>query len=125
MSAPVIPFPGGGTYTFSTFTVAPLFVDCIANPALPQCRQPITTGPYQGLTARTQNYLVTSEVTAPNQSRARVVQAVQAGLIGLFQFAVFYGEVLEIFPGQPMTLLGRVHSNQHLYLGSGYLDRQT
>jgi hypothetical protein len=118
-TAPVIPFPDGGTYTFSTFTVAALFVDCLTNPALQQCRQPVTTGPYQGLTASTQNYLVTSEVTAPNQSRVKVVQAVQAGLVGLFQFAVFYDQILEIFPGQPMTLVGRVHSNSAAYVGNG------
>jgi Tfp pilus assembly protein PilX len=121
-SKPVISVPGGGSYNFSTLTWAALFVDCLTTPTLPQCRQPITTGPYQGLIASTQNYLVTSEVTAPNQSRARVVQAVQAGLIGLFQFAVFYDQILEIFPGQPMTLLGRVHSNNNIYLGSGYLS---
>jgi hypothetical protein len=117
---PAIPVSGGGSYNFSTFTVAALFVDCLGNPALLQCRQPIVTGPYQGLIAATQNYLITSEVTAPNQtSRARVVQAVQAGLIGLFQFAVFYDQDLEIFPGQPMTLIGRVHSNRDAYVGNG------
>ena len=76
VNPPVITFP---SYAFSTFTVAPLFTDCLINPQQAAvCNQPITTGPYQGLIASTQNYLVTSEVTAPNQSRAKVVQAVQA-----------------------------------------------
>jgi hypothetical protein len=105
-------------YTFSTFTVQPLFVLSGTPTPISQI-QPVTTGPYQGLNAIAQNYLVTSEVTAPNQSRARIVQAVQAGLVGVFQFAVFYDQVLEIFPGQPMTLLGRVHSNSAAYVGNG------
>lgn len=37
----------------------------------------------------------------------------------IFQFAVFYTEDLEINPGPNMTLGGRVHSNQNMYLGSG------
>jgi Tfp pilus assembly protein PilX len=121
VSAPAIPVPGGGgsNYTFPTFTVAALFVDCITTPTLPQCLQAVTMGVYQGLTASTQHYLITSEVTTPNQGRARVTQAVQVGLIGLFQFAVFYQQALEIFPGATMTLVGRVHSNANAYVGNG------
>jgi hypothetical protein len=36
----------------------------------------------------------------------------------IFQFAVFYTDDLEIFPGPSMTLGGRVHSNASMYLGS-------
>jgi len=36
----------------------------------------------------------------------------------IFQFAVFYTEDLEINPGPNMTLGGRVHTNQDMYLGS-------
>ena len=90
MSAPAATFPG---YTFSTFTVQPLFV--ISGTTTPKSQpQPILTGPYQGLNAMAQNYLITSEVTAPNQSRAKIEQAVQTGLVGLFQFAVFYDQLL-------------------------------
>lgn len=38
-------------------------------------------------------------------------------LIPLFQFAAFYKDDLEIFPGPPMILNGPVHSNKHLYIG--------
>lgn len=38
-------------------------------------------------------------------------------LIPLFQFAAFYKDDLEIFPGPPMTLNGPIHSNGELYLG--------
>jgi hypothetical protein len=36
----------------------------------------------------------------------------------IFQFAVFYDDDLEIFPGANMTIGGRVHTNADLYLGS-------
>jgi len=37
----------------------------------------------------------------------------------IFQFAVFYTNDLEIFPGPSMTLGGRVHTNEDLYIGCG------
>lgn len=37
----------------------------------------------------------------------------------IFQFAVFYTNDLEVFPGPDMTLGGRVHTNGDLYLGCG------
>ncbi|MTF38111.1 hypothetical protein [Cyanobacterium aponinum] len=38
-------------------------------------------------------------------------------LIPLFQFAAFYKDDLEIFPGADMTLSGPVHTNADLYIG--------
>lgn len=38
-------------------------------------------------------------------------------LIPLFQFAAFYKDDLEIFPGAAMTLSGPVHTNADLYIG--------
>jgi len=38
-------------------------------------------------------------------------------LIPLFQFAAFYKDDLEIFPGADMTLRGPVHTNGDLYIG--------
>lgn len=38
-------------------------------------------------------------------------------LIPLFQFAAFYKDDLEIFPGANMTLSGPVHTNADLYIG--------
>jgi hypothetical protein len=37
----------------------------------------------------------------------------------IFQFAVFYTNDLEIFPGPSMTLGGRVHTNADMYIGCG------
>jgi hypothetical protein len=36
----------------------------------------------------------------------------------IFQFAVFYTDDLEIFPGANMRLGGRVHTNADMYMGS-------
>ena len=44
---------------------------------------------------------------------------VNAEYTPLFQFAVFYGNDLEILPGPSMTLTGRVHSNGDMFLGCG------
>lgn len=43
--------------------------------------------------------------------------------IPIFQFLAFYAGDLEIFPGPPMDLHGRIHTNGNLYLGAG--DRLT
>lgn len=37
----------------------------------------------------------------------------------IFQFALFYENDLELWPGPPMTLSGRVHSNANIYFGAG------
>ena len=49
---------------------------------------------------------------------ATVKQVVNATLIPLFQFAVFYNVNLEIDPGAPMVLKGPVFSNQGLWAGT-------
>ncbi len=51
--------------------------------------------------------------------RSRAHRMVHAASTPLFQFAVFYSNDLEVFPGPNMTLGGRVHSNGNMYLGSG------
>ncbi len=60
------------------------------------------------------------------ESRARIGDAlvlahrlVQAQSTPIFQFAVFYTGDLEIEPGPDMTLSGRVHTNQDMYVGCG------
>ncbi|HYC76536.1 MAG TPA: hypothetical protein VEI02_02810 [Planctomycetota bacterium] len=37
----------------------------------------------------------------------------------IFQFLAFYASDLEVLPGPAMTLGGRVHTNENLYLGAG------
>lgn len=55
-----------------------------------------------------------------SQGSSEVVHRVlNAQSTPIFQFAVFYTDDLEIFPGPSMTLGGRVHTNGDLYLGCG------
>jgi len=105
-------------HTFTTLTAVPLFLDG-ASPPLPTTQaQTIVSGTLAGLNSFAQNYVVTSEVSGPNGSRARVVQVLQMGFAPLFQFAVYYNEILEIFPGATFTIVGRAHSNNHIYIGN-------
>jgi len=106
-------------HTFTILTAVPLFLDG-ASPPLPttQAQTLGTNSCCPGLNSFAQNYLVTSEVSGPNGSRARVVQVLQAGFAPLFQFAVYYNEILEIFPGATFTITGRAHSDKHIYIGN-------
>jgi len=106
-------------HTFTTLTAVPLFLDT-ANPPQPttQAQTLGTNSCCPGLNSFAQNYLVTSEVSGPTQSRAKVVQVLQMGFAPLFQFAVYYNEILEIFPGATFTITGRGHSNNHIYIGN-------
>ena len=78
----------------------------------------ITQGPFSGMWSRTREVLVTSSVEGPSGSRTTVELNAKALAIPIFQFAAFYNEDLEMFPGAPMELAGRVHTNEQLYLGS-------
>jgi len=64
---------------------------------------------------------ITSKATATGQLysvSATVNQVVNATIIPLFQFAVFYNMNLEIDPGAAMVLNGPVFSNQGLWAGT-------
>ncbi|WP_017293270.1 hypothetical protein [Geminocystis herdmanii] len=52
------------------------------------------------------------------QATAIIQMDVKSRLIPMFQFATFYVDDLEIFPGAAMTLSGPVHTNGDLFLGS-------
>jgi len=49
---------------------------------------------------------------------AGVHQQFQLATIPVFQFAIFYGIPMEIFPGPVFNVIGRVHSNDEIYYGS-------
>jgi hypothetical protein len=51
----------------------------------------------------------------PYNMAAAVEQDFQLASIPVFQFAIFYAMDLEINPGAPMTVTGKVHSNGNLY----------
>ena len=79
----------------------------------------LTKGAYRGLYGLVQDYDIwgyaRSDATGvQNSVRIRMERA----LIPIFQFAIFYDDVLEWHPGPIMTLSGRVHSNGDLYLGA-------
>ncbi len=79
----------------------------------------LTTGAYRGLYGLVQDY----DLWGHAKSDATGVQnsvkiRMERALIPIFQFAIFYDDILEWHPGPPMTLSGRVHSNGDLYLGS-------
>lgn len=52
------------------------------------------------------------------ESRQLVSRIVNVQATPIFQFAVFYNNDLEIFPGPNMVLNGRIHTNSNLYMGS-------
>lgn len=86
-------------------------------------------GAYRGLYALTDQYRVEATARAPGvQAAQTVIATVDAALVPIYQFAVFYEQDLEIAPGPPMTLGGRVHSNSDMYLQSNnslYLNSYT
>jgi type II secretory pathway pseudopilin PulG len=80
----------------------------------------LTTGTLAGLHALVKSYTITSLGTSPiDQSKVQLTQAFETALVPLYQFAVFYGNDLEIAPGPDMNLIGRVHSNGNMWLQAG------
>ncbi len=80
----------------------------------------LTTGTLAGLHALVKSYTITSLGSSPiDNSKVQLTQAFETALVPLYQFAVFYGNDLEIAPGPDMNLIGRVHSNGNMWLQSG------
>jgi hypothetical protein len=80
----------------------------------------LENGSYQGLYGLATEYEISSSAQLKNsQNRAELRMIIENDLVPLFQFAVFYGDRLEIAPGPSMTLGGRVHSNGDLYIEAG------
>jgi Tfp pilus assembly protein PilX len=74
-------------------------------------------GSLSGLHALVKSFSVVATGTGDSHDASVTLrQTFQASLVPLFQFAVFYGNDLEIAPGADMSLIGRVHSNGNLYL---------
>jgi hypothetical protein len=77
----------------------------------------LTLGTLAGLHALIKTYAITANGTSQvDGSKTQLSMDFQAALVPLFQFAVFYGNDLEIAPGPDMTLIGRVHSNGSLWI---------
>ena len=79
----------------------------------------LTQGAYRGLYALSDEYVISATATAPGVAASKSLQmTVDASVVPIYQFAVFYENELEIAPGPAMTLGGRVHSNGDMYLQS-------
>ncbi len=79
----------------------------------------LTQGAYRGLYALSDEYVITATAIAPGVHTTTSLQmTVDASVVPVYQFAVFYEDDLEIAPGPQMTLGGRVHSNNDMYLQS-------
>jgi hypothetical protein len=112
-NAPPSPLPTG-TFSVDKFTVT-YGMDAVGAPT----QRTLTTGAYRGLYGLVQDYdlwghAISDATGVQNSVKIRMERA----LIPIFQFAIFYDDILEWHPGPPMTLSGRVHSNGDLYLGS-------
>ncbi len=82
-------------------------------------QETLTVGAYKGLYALVKSFTITGEATEKGTQTATKIEAeIKDALVPIFQFAVFYEQDLEILPGPDMTLGGRVHSNNDLYLGA-------
>ena len=79
----------------------------------------LTTGAYRGLYALSDEYIITAVASSANgKAKTTLQMTVDASVVPVYQFAVFYEGDLEIAPGPAMTLGGRVHSNSDMYLES-------
>lgn len=73
-----------------------------------------------GIALFVKNYHITTTATHPSNNTVAAIlhQIVARRMIYTFQHAVFYDKDLEWLPGPDMTLSGRVHSNNNIYLGA-------
>jgi hypothetical protein len=103
------------TYTISGRTVRTYMVE---HPGNPQTVQIPPGELFENLEAQEYRYSLFSEAIGPDGRTEAVLEMVfKSRLVPMFQFAAFYDKDLEINPGPPMTLNGRVHTNGDLYLG--------
>ena len=103
------------TYTISGRTVRTYMVE---HPGNPQTVQIPPGELFENLEAQEYRYSLFSEAIGPDGRTEAILEMVfKSRLVPVFQFAAFYDKELEINPGPPMTLNGRVHTNGDLYLG--------
>ena len=78
--------------------------------------------PYTGLYGYASTYRIVSNAKITNNWQkpvAAVQQDIQIATIPLFQFALFYNNYLDLNPGSPMVVNGRVHANGAIWTGPG------
>lgn len=86
----------------------------------PATQRVLTSGTMAGLHALVKSFTITSTASnSVDNAKVQLSQTFETALVPVFQFAVFYGNDLEIAPGPDMTLTGRVHSNGDIWLQAG------
>lgn len=102
-----------------TFTVGNYGVRYIVTKPGGTVQKTLSNGAYKGLYALSDEYEIIAVASSANQkAKTTLKMTVDASVVPVYQFAVFYEGDLEIHPGPDMTLGGRVHSNSNMYLGS-------
>jgi len=87
-----------------------------ANGGVAEQRQ-LSSGTLAGLHALVKPYtLKATAVSVVDNAKVSLAQNFESALVPIFQFAVFYGNDLEVAPGPSMNLIGRVHSNGDMYV---------
>ncbi len=98
----------GSDYSYETVDLGPVEIKTLSN------------GTLAGLHAQVKSYAMqATAVSQIDNASVKLSQTFERALVPIFQFAVFYGNDLEIAPGPTMSLLGRVHSNGSLWLQAG------
>ena len=69
--------------------------------------------------SRTMQHLQISANVNAGDGYSTVDRIVDLSMTPLFQYMIFFDDDLEVLPGPPMTLGGRVHANADIYVGSG------
>lgn len=98
----------GSDFSYETVDLGPTEIRILSN------------GTLAGLHAQVKSYAMqATAVSRVDNATVQLSQTFERALVPIFQFAVFYGNDLEIAPGPTMSLLGRVHSNGSLWLQAG------
>lgn len=109
--APPLYMPSG------TYTVNECTVEFGTEDMGPAQQRVLSEGTLSGLNALVKSFGINAIAVSPSErGKVSMSQTFETATIPIFQFAVFYGNDLEIAPGADMTLFGRVHSNGNLWV---------
>lgn len=112
--APPVDLPSG------SYTVNECEVSFATSDMGPAQQRVLSEGTLSGLNALVKSFNINAVAISPlEQGKMSMSQTFETATIPIFQFAVFYGNDLEIAPGPDMTLFGRVHSNGNLWVQAG------
>ncbi len=83
----------------------------------PTAHEILTNGALVGLHALVKSFTMSSTATnVEEKSKVTLTQSFKSALIPIFQFAVFYEDILQTTPEYQMTIDGRVHCNDDMWL---------